>query len=213
MRSVSKPLTDAVNIHMLRHTSFSISCSRILSSLCQRWYSSRSSSLSLTSEMLFLRSRVRGWTCRGSLGFFLWLRGLVRGDTPVWELRAGVRPPFCLPPGWSFKRADTGDGLLVCNLVFPTSSSAVARRWKRGLSVTVRPREVKECPVELQEELALQGHIYVLWTGWEEEVHACWMVLHHDEMTGDCLEERVHVNGAEDWKKFLGLMSQHWIWG
>lgn len=116
----------------LCRSSFSISCSRSLSSLCQRWYSSSSSSLSLISEMLFLRSRVRGRT--GPLGsldapvgslvapalpdFFLFPWGLVRGEGPApvpdpdREPRAGVMAipelPFCcLPP------PEVGEGLLA----------------------------------------------------------------------------------------------------
>lgn len=128
-------------------TSFSISCSRSLSSLCQRWYSNNSSSLSLISEMLFLRSRVYGFTRLCSLledplmqGVFLWLWGLARGDEEDREPRPDLMPPpglwLYLPPD-SFSSPEIDDGLWAYSALMASALEGPISLWGPcGLSGT-----------------------------------------------------------------------------
>lgn len=130
------------------HTCFSISCSRSLSSLCQRWYSSKSSSLSLISVMLFLRSRVYGFVRLCSLledpatvmhGIFLWLWGLVRGD----ELDREPRPGMTAQPG-----VDLHNCLAPGSLSNPGNNDGAMSFWGPwgllGIDLGVKPCDVRE---------------------------------------------------------------------
>lgn len=117
-----------------RLTRRSISCSRTRSCRCRRWYSSSSSSLSLISVMLFLRSRDPA----GSRGFpkgFLGVRGLCWGEGTAGEPSpyVGLRQLLKLGRRVGFSASSGGEGAPA-----PFDSSGPLR-LARGLPGTSLP--------------------------------------------------------------------------
>lgn len=94
-----------------RLTRRSISCSRTRSCRCRRWYSSNSSSLSLISVMLFLRSRDPTGS-RGSPRGFLGVWGLCRGEGTAGEPNpyVGLRQVLKLGRRVGFSASSGGEG-------------------------------------------------------------------------------------------------------